>query len=93
MVNGSVAQTRWGPVQVQVRISSGKISDVTVLQQPNGNWGLVKAVPGSPFALKPGSPQWGQGHHNATVKVGPLHGGPADVGAVTPTGPKLAVLR
>jgi hypothetical protein len=67
--------------------------DSVFIQQPNGNWGLVKAVPGSPFALKPGSPQWGQGHHNATVKVGPLHGGPADVGAVTPTGPKLAVLR
>ncbi len=37
VVNGTVAQTRWGPVQVQVRISAGKIKEVTVLQQPNGN--------------------------------------------------------
>ena len=37
VVNGTVAQTRWGPVQVQVRISGGKIADITVLQQPNGN--------------------------------------------------------
>lgn len=37
VVNGTVAQTRWGPVQVQVRISSGKISDISVLQQPDGN--------------------------------------------------------
>jgi uncharacterized protein with FMN-binding domain len=37
VVNGTVAQTRWGPVQVQVRIAGGKISEVTVLQQPNGN--------------------------------------------------------
>jgi uncharacterized protein with FMN-binding domain len=32
-----VAQTRWGPVQVQVRIGGGKITDVTALQIPNGN--------------------------------------------------------
>jgi uncharacterized protein with FMN-binding domain len=37
VVNGSVAQTRWGPVQVQVKISSGKIADVTALQIPNEN--------------------------------------------------------
>jgi uncharacterized protein with FMN-binding domain len=37
VVNGSVAQTRWGPVQVQVRIGGGKITDVTALQIPNGN--------------------------------------------------------
>jgi uncharacterized protein with FMN-binding domain len=37
VVNGSVAQTRWGPVQVQVRISGGRIVDVTALQVPNGN--------------------------------------------------------
>jgi uncharacterized protein with FMN-binding domain len=36
-VNGSVAQTRWGPVQVQVTISSGKIVDVTALVYPSGN--------------------------------------------------------
>jgi uncharacterized protein with FMN-binding domain len=37
VVNGSVAQTRWGPVQVQVRIASGKITDVKTLHEPNGN--------------------------------------------------------
>jgi uncharacterized protein with FMN-binding domain len=37
VVNGSVAKTRWGPVQVRVTIAGGKITEVTVLQQPNGN--------------------------------------------------------
>jgi uncharacterized protein with FMN-binding domain len=37
VVNGSVTQTRWGPVQVQVRISAGKITDVTTLRTPDGN--------------------------------------------------------
>jgi uncharacterized protein with FMN-binding domain len=37
VANGTVAQTRWGPVQVQVRIASGKITDVKALQVPNGN--------------------------------------------------------
>jgi uncharacterized protein with FMN-binding domain len=37
VANGTVAQTRWGPVQVRVRISGGKIVDVSVLQQPDGN--------------------------------------------------------
>ena len=32
-----MAQTRWGPVQVQVRISAGQITDVGVLQQPSGS--------------------------------------------------------
>src|ERR1700750_2721732 len=36
-VNGTVAQTRWGPVQVQVLINGGKITDVRVLQQPSGS--------------------------------------------------------
>jgi uncharacterized protein with FMN-binding domain len=36
-VNGSVAQTRWGPVQVRITISNGKITNVDVLQYPNGN--------------------------------------------------------
>jgi len=36
-VKGSVAQTRWGPVQVQVSVASGKITRVDVLQYPNGN--------------------------------------------------------
>jgi len=36
-VTGSVAQTQWGPVQVQLLISNGSITKVTVLQYPNGN--------------------------------------------------------
>jgi uncharacterized protein with FMN-binding domain len=36
-VNGTVAQTRWGPVQVQVKINNGKIVDVQTLQRPSGN--------------------------------------------------------
>ncbi len=67
--------------------------DSVFIQQRSGNWGLVKAAAGTPFALRAGGPQWAQSHHNATVKVGPLHGGPADVGAVTPTSHHLAVLR
>jgi uncharacterized protein with FMN-binding domain len=35
-VNGTAVQTRWGPVQVQVKIASGKIGDVVVLMQPTG---------------------------------------------------------
>ena len=34
-VTGPVVQTRFGPVQVQVTIANGKISDVTALQLPN----------------------------------------------------------
>jgi uncharacterized protein with FMN-binding domain len=34
---GSVAQTRWGPVQVKITVQGGKIAKVMVLQQPNGN--------------------------------------------------------
>ena len=34
---GAVAQTRWGPVQVQITVQGDKITKVTVLQQPNGN--------------------------------------------------------
>jgi uncharacterized protein with FMN-binding domain len=37
VVNGSVAQTRWGPVQVQVNIAGGKITDVKALRVPAGN--------------------------------------------------------
>ncbi|MEV4703037.1 FMN-binding protein [Actinoplanes sp. NPDC049316] len=36
-VNGTVAQTRWGPVQVQVTITNGKITDVRALRRPTGN--------------------------------------------------------
>ncbi len=34
---GSVAQTRWGPVQIKITVQDGKLTKVTVLQQPNGN--------------------------------------------------------
>jgi len=36
-VNGSVAQTRWGPVQVQVTITASRITDVAAIVYPNGN--------------------------------------------------------
>jgi uncharacterized protein with FMN-binding domain len=36
-VTGSVAQTQWGPVQVRLTISSAKITNVDVVQYPNGN--------------------------------------------------------
>ncbi|HEY6708025.1 MAG TPA: FMN-binding protein [Actinomycetota bacterium] len=36
-VTGPVVQTQWGPVQVQVTVENGKLSDVSVLQYPNGN--------------------------------------------------------
>jgi uncharacterized protein with FMN-binding domain len=34
---GSVAQTRWGPVQVKISVQSGKLTKVTILQHPSGN--------------------------------------------------------
>ncbi len=34
---GQTAQTRWGPVQVQITVSAGKITAVNVLQSPSGN--------------------------------------------------------
>jgi uncharacterized protein with FMN-binding domain len=36
-VTGSVASTRWGPVQVELTVSSNKITKVSVVQYPNGN--------------------------------------------------------
>jgi uncharacterized protein with FMN-binding domain len=36
-VTGSAIQTRWGPVQVQLTVAGGKITDVAMLQYPNGN--------------------------------------------------------
>ncbi len=36
-VNGTVAQTRWGPVQVRVHITGSKITDVVTLVSPSGN--------------------------------------------------------
>jgi uncharacterized protein with FMN-binding domain len=34
---GSVAQTRWGPVQVKISVQGGKLTKVTILQYPSGN--------------------------------------------------------
>lgn len=34
---GSAAQTRWGPVQVKIVVTEGRITDVTVPQFPNSN--------------------------------------------------------
>ncbi len=36
-VTGPVAQTRWGPVQVELTVRNGKITDVSVVQYPDGN--------------------------------------------------------
>jgi len=36
-VTGSVAQTQWGPVQVQLTLQDRTITRVSVLQYPNGN--------------------------------------------------------
>ncbi|NKQ56708.1 FMN-binding protein [Amycolatopsis sp. K13G38] len=36
-VTGPVAQTRWGPVQVQLTVSAGKITAVNVVQYPDNN--------------------------------------------------------
>lgn len=36
-VTGTVAQTQWGPVQVQITVQGKKILSATVLQIPSGN--------------------------------------------------------
>ncbi len=36
-ITGSVAQTQWGPVQVQLNISNRRITNVSVVQYPSGN--------------------------------------------------------
>ena len=36
-VTGSVVQTQWGPVQVQIAVRNATITQVRVLQYPNGN--------------------------------------------------------
>jgi major membrane immunogen (membrane-anchored lipoprotein) len=36
-LRGDTIDTRWGPVQVQVTLTGGKITKVTALQLPNGN--------------------------------------------------------
>ena len=34
-VNGTMAQTQWGPVQIQIKIAGKKITDVRTLQRPS----------------------------------------------------------
>ncbi|MCU1619680.1 MAG: hypothetical protein JWR41_1686 [Modestobacter sp.] len=36
-VTGPSASTRWGPVQVQLTVAGGVITDVTVVEYPSGN--------------------------------------------------------
>ena len=36
-VTGAAASTQWGPVQVELTVSGGKITKVSVLQYPSGN--------------------------------------------------------
>jgi uncharacterized protein with FMN-binding domain len=36
-VTGDTAQTRWGPVKVQITVTGAQITDVTAVQYPNGN--------------------------------------------------------
>ena len=36
-VTGDAADTRWGPVQVQLTVSGGTITDVQVVEYPDGN--------------------------------------------------------
>ena len=36
-VTGDEASTRWGPVQVELTVANGTITDVSVVQYPNGN--------------------------------------------------------
>ena len=36
-VTGQTAHTQWGPVQVQLDVSGSTITNVTILQYPNGN--------------------------------------------------------
>jgi uncharacterized protein with FMN-binding domain len=36
-LTGAVASTQWGPVQVELTVASGKITQVDVLQYPAGN--------------------------------------------------------
>ncbi|WP_432839110.1 FMN-binding protein [Dactylosporangium sp. CA-092794] len=35
--DGSVAQTRWGPVQVRITVDGGRITDVVAVQYPDNN--------------------------------------------------------
>ena len=48
-VTGATAQTRWGPVQVQITVKDGKIIDAVGVQYPNGDrrslWISEQAIP------------------------------------------------
>ena len=48
-VTGATAQTRWGPVQVQITVKDGKIVDAVGVQYPNGDrrsqWISQQAIP------------------------------------------------
>jgi uncharacterized protein with FMN-binding domain len=37
VVTGPAADTRWGPVQVRVTVSGGRLTDVEVVEYPTGN--------------------------------------------------------
>ncbi|MEV6865098.1 FMN-binding protein [Streptosporangium subroseum] len=37
VVTGDTADTRWGPVQVELVLSGGKVTNIKVLQAPDGN--------------------------------------------------------
>ena len=36
-VTGDTAQTQWGPVQVQITVAAGRITEVTAVRYPDGN--------------------------------------------------------
>ncbi|MFE2887461.1 FMN-binding protein [Streptomyces graminifolii] len=36
-VTGETAQTRWGPVQVRITVTNGRITDVSAVQSPSDN--------------------------------------------------------
>jgi uncharacterized protein with FMN-binding domain len=36
-VTGETAQTRWGPVQVRITLTNGRITDVSAVQSPSDN--------------------------------------------------------
>ncbi|MET7570490.1 FMN-binding protein [Streptomyces sp. NPDC005492] len=36
-VTGDTVQTRWGPVQVKITLTNGKVTDVTAVQYPTDN--------------------------------------------------------
>ena len=37
VINGPAVATRWGPVQVQITVSGGQVTDVSVIEYPTGN--------------------------------------------------------